>query len=271
LRQAFKEKLTPILTAEVITQVNNKPHIYTSYLRAIKYDHIPAIHFFFQNNAHVITEEIKVVGKKVGYITGAGDKVPDALEQMGYDLHFINEQDITDEKLKDFDAIILGIRAHNIFEWLSNKNDILNRYVENGGNLIVQYLKSNQIGLKRIKVGPYPFMVNAGSRVTEENATVSFLKPEHTVLNFPNKIANSDFDNWIQERSTYQAEQVDPRYELPLGMNDTGEKPGKGSLAIAKYGKGNFAYVSLVLFRQLPAGIPGAYKLMANLIALPKN
>jgi len=154
---------------------------------------------------------------------------------------------------------------------LSNKNDILNKYVENGGNLIVQYLKSNQIGLKKIKVGPYPFQVNAGSRVTEENAEVRFLLPEHSVLNYPNKITATDFDNWIQERSTYQAEQFDPHYELPLGMNDTGEKPGTGSLAIAKYGKGNFAYVSLVLFRQLPAGNPGAYKLLANLIAIPKN
>ena len=135
----------------------------------------------------------------------------------------------------------------------------------------VQYLKSNQIGQKRIKVGPYPFMVNAGSRVTEENAKVNFLLPDHGVLNYPNKITDKDFENWVQERSTYQAEQVDAHFELPIGMNDTGEKPGNGSLAIAKYGKGNFAYLSLVLFRQLPAGIPGAYKLMANLIAMPKN
>jgi hypothetical protein len=186
-------------------------------------------------------------------------------------VQYIHEADITDEKLKTFDAIILGIRAHNIFEYLSNKNDILNRYVENGGNLIVQYLKSNQIGLKKIKVGPYPFMVNAGSRVTEETAAVNFLLPDHSVLNYPNKITSKDFENWVQERSTYQAEMLDPHFVMPLGMNDTGEKPGNGSLAIAKYGKGNFAYVSLVLFRQLPAGIAGAYKLMANLIALPKN
>ena len=271
LKPTFKQKLTPLLTAEVMTKVNNKKYKYNSYLRSIKYDHIPAIHFFFQNNVHVINEEIKILGKKVGYVTGAGDKVADALIQMGYDLHFIHENDITDEKLKDFDAIVLGIRAHNIYEWLSNKNDVLNRYVENGGNLIVQYMKSNQIGLKRIKVGPYPFMVSSGSRVTEENAPVSFLLPQHAVLNFPNKIAQEDFDNWVQERSTYQAEQLDPHFELPLGMNDTGEKPGAGSLAIAKYGKGNFAYLSLVLFRQLPAGILGSYKLMANLIALPKN
>ncbi|OYU53889.1 MAG: PIG-L family deacetylase [Chitinophagaceae bacterium BSSC1] len=271
LEKAFKANKTPLLSAELLLKQNGKTQVYNSYLRAIKYDHIPAIHFFFQNNAHVITDEIKVAGKKIGYVTGAGDKVPDALLQMGYDLQFLHEQDITDEKLKEYDAIVLGIRAHNVFEWLSNKNDIFNRYVEQGGNLIVQYLKSNQIGQKRIKVGPYPFMVNAGSRVTEENAKVNFLLPDHGVLNYPNKITDKDFENWVQERSTYQAEQVDAHFELPIGMNDTGEKPGNGSLAIAKYGKGNFAYVSLVLFRQLPAGIPGAYKLMANLIAMPKN
>lgn len=267
----FKKDLPPMVHAEVSTIINNKSRTYRSYLRAIKYDHIPDIHFFVENNVRVISDDIKVVGKKIGYITGAGDKVPDALVQMGYDLQFIHEADVTDEKIKDFDAIILGIRAHNIFEYLSNKNDVLNRYVEQGGNLIVQYLKSNQIGLKKIKVGPYGFMVNAGSRVTEESAVVNFLLPEHPVLNYPNKITSKDFDNWVQERSTYQAEMLDPHFVMPLGMNDTNEKPGNGSLAIAKYGKGNIAYVSLVLFRELPAGIAGAYRLMANLIALPKN
>lgn len=269
--KSFNKDQEPNITAAITTIINNKKHVYSSYLRAIKYDHIPDIHYFFQNNARIISDEVKVSGKKVGYITGAGDKVPDAILQLGYDLQYLHELDITDEKLKEFDAIILGIRAHNVFEYLSNKNDVLNRFVENGGNLIVQYLKSNQIGLKKIKVGPYPFIVNASSRVTEENAQVRFVLPEHAVLNYPNKIEQKDFDDWIQERSTYQAEQVDSHFEMPLSMNDTGDKPATGSLAIAKYGKGNFAYVSLVLFRQLPAGIPGAYKLLANLIALPKN
>lgn len=271
LPKGFNKDQEQNVVGGISTLINNKEHSYYSYLRAIKYDHIPAIHYFFQNNATIVTDEVKVAGKKIGYITGAGDKVPEAILQLGYDLQYLHEADITDEKLKDFDAIILGIRAYNIYEWLSNKNDVLNKYVENGGNLIVQYLKSNQIGLKKIKVGPYPFIVNASSRVTEENAEVRFLLPEHTVLNYPNKIGSKDFENWIQERSTYQAEQLDPHFEMPISMNDTGDKPGNGSLAIAKYGKGNFAYVSLVLFRQLPVGNPGAYKLLANLIAIPKN
>jgi hypothetical protein len=137
--------------------------------------------------------------------------------------------------------------------------------------LIVQYLKSNQVGTQNIKIGPYPFTINSARRVTEENADVSFVLPNHAVLNFPNKISNQDFNNWVQERSTYQAENIDAHFQTPLQMSDTGEAPSMGSLLIAPFGKGNFAYVSLALFRQLPAGNPGAYKLFANLISLPKN
>jgi len=197
--------------------------------------------------------------------------VPEALLQLGFDVHYINEQDINSAYLKQFDAIIVGIRAYNIYEWLTDKNDVLSEYIQNGGNLIVQYIKSNQVGLKRIKIGPYPFTINTGSRVTEEDAKVNFLLPEHTVLNYPNKITDKDFEGWVQERSTYQADQIDTHFQMPIGMHDTGEKESNGSLLIAPYGKGNIAYVSLVLFRQLPAGVPGSYRLLANLIALPKH
>jgi hypothetical protein len=122
-----------------------------------------------------------------------------------------------------------------------------------------------------LKLGPYPFSISTGLRVTEEDAKVNFLLPQHPVLNYPNKITDKDFEGWIQERSTYQVDQADPHFEMPLAMNDTNERTSNGSLAIAKYGKGNFAYVSLVLFRQLPAGVPGAYRLLANLIGLPEN
>ena len=190
---------------------------------------------------------------------------------MGYEVKILAEADITEANLQQFDAVVIGIRAHNIYEYLSDKNEILNNYVKNGGNLIAQYIKSNAVGAKRLKLGPYAFSINAGIRVTEEEAPVSFLLPEHPVLNYPNKITQKDFEGWIQERSTYQVDQADPHFEMPLGMNDTNEKQSNGSLATAKYGKGNFAYVSLVLFRQLPAGVPGAFRLLANLIALPKN
>jgi Uncharacterized proteins, LmbE homologs len=244
---------------------------YNGYTKTISYDHIPVITYFPKAKANLVKLDIRIVGKKIGYIIGAGDKVPQALEQMGYEVKYLSEEDLTDDVLKQYDAIITGIRAYNIHEYLTNRNDALLRYIQNGGNLIVQYLKSNQVGQKRVRVGPYPFLIDAGSRVTEEDAAVNFLLPNHPVLNYPNKITNKDFEGWVQERSTYQALQLDPHFETPIGMHDTGESQSNGSLAIAKYGKGNFIYAGLVFFRQLPAGIPGAYRLMANLVALPKN
>lgn len=258
-------------TKTEISIASGTPGVYLGTTKVIAYDHIPTITYFTQAKANLLNLNIKTEGKKIGYIVGAGDKVPQALEQLGYEVKILSEADITEDNLKQFDAVITGIRASNIFEFLTAKNDVLNKYVENGGNLIAQYIKSNTVGAKRLKLGPYPFSISTGSRVTEEDAKVKFVLPEHTVLNYPNKITEKDFDGWIQERSTYQVDQADAHYEMPLAMNDTGEKESKGSLAIAKYGKGNFAYVSLVLFRELPAGVPGAYRILANLVALPKN
>jgi LmbE family N-acetylglucosaminyl deacetylase len=252
-------------------KLNGKDHVYSQYFKSIEYDHIPNIHYSFKDHVKFVNQEVKTVGKKIGYLTGAGDLIPEALKEMGYEVQVLAESDVTEEGLKSFDAIIIGIRAHNIYEWLSDKNDVFNKYVMNGGNLISQYIKSNTVGSKRLKLGPYPFSISAQSRVTEEGAKVNILLPQHSVLNYPNKIADEDFNGWIQERSTYQVDQADAHYEMPLSMNDTNDKPGNGSLAIAKYGKGNFAYVGLVLFRQLPAGVPGAFRLLANLIALPEN
>jgi len=262
---------TKSLNTTETTSISSADGKYYGYRKTISYDHIPTITYFPQAKANLVKPEIKIVGKRVGYIIGAGDKVAEALVGMGYEVTFLQEADITFENLKRFDAIVVGIRAHNIFEYLTNKNDILNQYVENGGNLVLQYIKSNQVGLKRIKVGPYPFTISPSLRVTQENAKVDFILPQHSALNYPNKITEKDFEGWVQERSTYQVDQSDEHFEKLISMNDAGEKENNGSLVIAKYGKGNFAYVSLVLFRQLPAGVPGAYRLMANLIALPKN
>ena len=258
-------------TREELTLITQSKELFNGSSKVIAYDHIPTITYFTPAKTNLLNLNIKTVGKKVGYIVGAGDKIPQALEQLGYEVKILTEADITFENLKQFDAIITGIRASNIFEFLTTKNEILNKYVENGGNLIAQYIKSNTVGSKSLKLGPYPFSITTGSRVTEENAKVNFRLPNHSVLNFPNKITETDFEGWTQERSTYQVVQSDAHFEMPLAMNDTGEKESNGSLAITKYGKGNFAYLSLVLFRQLPAGVPGAYRILANLIALPKN
>ena len=241
------------------------------YTKNIQYDHIPTLTYFPSATTKIIEANIITKPAKVGYIDGAGDKLPEALEELGYQVTMLKASDISLDKLKQFDAVVVGIRAYNMLDYLTEKNDIVNAYIEQGGNWIVQYLKSNQVGLKKIKLGPYSFTVNSGRRVTQEDAPVQFVLPTHSILNFPNKITAADFENWVQERSTYQAENVDTHFETPLAMSDKGEPISNGSLLIAPYGKGNMVYLSLVLFRQLPAGNPGAYKLLSNLISLPKH
>lgn len=239
--------------------------------KTIQYDHISTITYFPTATTTLVKTQVNTKGKKIGYIDGAGDKIPEALVELGYSVTYLKPSDFVLDKLKSFDAIIVGIRAYNLYEYLTTDNEELNKYIEQGGNVIVQYLKSNQVGLQKIKVGPYPFIVNSGRRVTQENVPVTFALPQHVVLNSPNKITATDFENWVQERSTYQAENADALFEMPFRMSDKGEAPSNGSLLIAPYGKGNFVYLSLTLFRQLPAGNPGAFKLLANLIALPKH
>ena len=239
--------------------------------KTLQYDHISTITYFPTATTTLVKAQVNTKGKKIGYIDGAGDKIPEALVELGFSVTYLKPTDFVVEKLKSFDAIIVGIRAYNLYEYLTTDNEELNKYIEQGGNVIVQYIKSNQVGLQKIKVGPYPFIVNSGRRVTQENVPVTFALPQHVVLNTPNKITATDFENWVQERSTYQAENIDTHFEMPLAMSDKGEAPSNGSLLIAPYGKGNFVYLSLTLFRQLPAGNPGAFKLLANLIALPKH
>jgi LmbE family N-acetylglucosaminyl deacetylase len=235
-------------------------------LKTISYDHIPRIDYFLPSIEKFVIADVKIAGKRIGYIEGAGDKVPQALEQMGYEVVLLKEKDITPANLKQFDAILAGIRAYDVHDWLLEKYDVLMNYVKEGGNLIAQYNR-NFIGNAKAKIGPYPFAI-ANARVTDENAKVTFLQPDHPVLNFPNKITDKDFDGWIQERGIYYAGQTDPAYETVLSMNDPGEGEQKGSLIIAGFGKGKFVYTGLVFFRELPAGVPGAYRLLANIIAL---
>lgn len=269
-----KKEVAPIKSVVLMPTTGNKsvPSFEEGmFHKTIQYDHIPAQTYFQNASMQVVKVDIKKQGQKVGYIDGAGDAIPEALEQLGYEVVYLKEADITAAHLKGLDAIVVGIRAFNMYAYLTEKQSILNDYIAAGGNLIVQYIKSNQVGAQNIKMGPYPFTINSGKRVTEENALVTFALPNHPVLNVPNKINSEDFSHWVQERSTYQAENIDPHFQTPLQMNDNGEAPSVGSLLIAPFGKGNFAYVSLALFRQLPAGNPGAFKLFANLISLPKN
>jgi hypothetical protein len=235
-------------------------------LRTLSYDHIPRIDYFRPAVEKFVMADVKTAGHRIGYIEGAGDKVPQALEQMGYEVVLLKEKDITAASLKSFDAILTGVRAYDVHDWLSARHDALMEYVKGGGNLIVQYNREN-LGQMKSNIGPYPFAVS-NIRVTDENASVRFLQPEHPVLNYPNKISDKDFEGWIQERGIYFAGQTDPAYETVLAMKDPGEQEQKGSLIIANFGKGKFVYTGLVFFRELPAGVPGAYRLLANIIAL---
>ncbi|AXY78856.1 PIG-L family deacetylase [Paraflavitalea soli] len=239
-------------------------------MTSIEYDHIPPIHYFYQDAVKVLNIDLKTAGKRIGYIEGAGDKVPAALEQMGYEVVVLKEKDITPAVLKQLDAVMTGVRAYNVHDFMFAKYDVLMDYVKNGGNLIIQYNTNNLISTVKSRIGPYPFNISR-NRITDEKAKVSFLLPEHPVLNYPNKITEKDFDGWIQERGIYFPEQLDSAYKSPLSMADPGEQPLNNSLVIADYGKGKFVYTGLVFFRELPAGIPGAYRLLANIIALNKK
>ena len=262
-----KNTETQVTRAKLTFDNNGKP-AEAKELRTISYDHIPRLDYFHTPEVKLVVADIKTAGTRVGYIEGAGDKVPEALVQMGYDVILLKEKDITPATLKTLDAVITGVRAYNVQDYLADKYDVLMQYVEQGGNLIVQYNTNNFAGpLRNSKIGPYPFAISR-NRVTDENAKVTFLKPEHQVLNFPNKITDGDFNNWVQERGIYFADQLDPKFETVLAMNDPSEPEQKGSLIIADYGRGKFVYTGLVFFRELPAGVPGAYRLLANIIAL---
>jgi LmbE family N-acetylglucosaminyl deacetylase len=236
-------------------------------LRTIAYEHIPRIDYFRPAMEKFTIAGIKTAGHRIGYIEGAGDKVPAALQQMGYEVVTLRERDLASATyLQQFDAIIAGVRAYDVHPWLAGRHQVLMEYVKDGGNFVVQY---NRDGLGQMKttIGPYPFAV-ANIRVTDETAKVNFVLPDHKVLHFPNTITEADFSGWIQERGIYFAGKTDSGYQAVLSMKDPGEEEQTGSLVIAGYGKGTFVYTGLVFFRELPAGVPGAYRLMANIIAL---
>jgi hypothetical protein len=245
-------------------------HVYDCYKKLVQYDHIPNIVYFPKTESKLVVIDLKIAGKKAGYIPGAGDKVPDALQKMGYEVTTLAQKDITPANLKQFDVIVTGVRAYNIYEWLNASYAVLMNYVKDGGVLFVQYNTNNNIGPVKAKIGPYPFNISR-NRVTDEMAAVNFLQPKNMLMNYPNKIGPKDFENWVQERSTYQAVDFEKDYQSLFSMHDPGESDQNGSLIYADYGKGRFVYSSLVFFRELPAGVPGAYRLFANLIAGEKK
>lgn len=255
-----------ISTFTAISTVGGKS--YELGLKKINYEHIPEITLFPPAEAKLIDVDLKLAGRRIGYIQGAGDQMTEALTQVGYNVHQLTENEIMNGDLSGYDAIVTGVRAYNVDKRLAIKQPKLLAYVNNGGNLLIQY--NNNAGLVTNQIGPYPFRP-VNQRVVDENAKVTFLDPQNPVLNYPNKITQADFEGWIQERGLYFVSNIDPKYQTPLQMNDVNEAPNNGSLIVTNYGKGRFVYTSLAFFRELPAGVPGAYRLFVNLLSRPKE
>lgn len=252
---------------ELIPQLKIGNEIFENQLVELNYEHIPEQKVLLSGGSKLVHIDIQKKGEKIGYIIGAGDSVPENLRQIGYDVQIISPQNITTENLKDYDAIVLGVRAFNVIPELKFKNQILFDYVKNGGNLVVQYNTSRDVLTEEI--APFPLTLSR-DRVTDENSEVTFLNENHPALNFPNKITAKDFTGWNQERGLYFPSDWSKEFVPLLSMHDKGESAMKGSLLVAKYGRGNYVYTGLSFFRLLPEGVPGAYRLFANLLSLGK-
>ncbi len=234
--------------------------------KIIDYPHIPTL--LLQPNATVkaVSLNCEFTGKRVGYLPGAGDGVAAALTEMGCAVTQLSGADLTADKLKGFDAIVTGVRAFNVRTDLSAAaSDALAAFAEQGGTVVIQYNRPD--GLKTTKLAPYRLQLST-LRITDEHSPMTILDPDHPAFNKPNKITQADFDGWVQERGTYFASDWDSHFTPLLASSDAGEAPLKGSLLVASHGKGYLVYTGLTFFRQLPAGVPGAYRLFANLESL---
>jgi len=231
----------------------------------IDFSHISKQQVLKPAESKCIRFDLKTNGEKIGYIMGAGDEVPNSLTQMGYKVTILNPEEITPEKLANFDVVMTGVRAYNTVQALANKQNILFDFVKGGKKMLVQYNNPND--LVTVNIAPFPLKISR-DRVTDENAEVRFLAPNHPVLNYPNKITTKDFEGWKQEQGLYYPNEFDKAFTPILSSNDKGETPKNGALLIAPYGKGHYIYTGLSFFRELPEGVSGAFKLLANTISL---
>ena len=253
--------------AKLLPTATINGNTYNKELIEIDYEHFPDQNLVLPASLKLVKLNISKKGQNIAYIEGAGDVVPESLEQIGYDVVKISPSAISEEYLKKFDAVVLGIRAYNIVEELKYKQQALFDYVKQGGTVIVQYNTSR--GLLLDNLAPYNLNLSR-DRVTNENAEVNFLAPEHPVLNSPNKLTKADFEGWVQERGLYFPGSWDENFTPILSMHDKNETPKSGSLLVAKYGKGYYIYTGLSFFRQFPEAVPGAFRLFANLISIGK-
>ena len=253
-----------------IAQVDG--HDFSNQRYEVRYDHIPVQLLQPPARARLASFALATKGLTIGYLPGAGDYVAECLGQMGYVVHRLAGADLTPEKLQGLDAVVIGVRAFNERTDLKDAFPGLLAWVEAGGTVIAQYNRPN--GLKTEQLGPYPLSIEGPApalRVTDETAPVTLLAPDHAALNTPNRIAPADFDGWVQERGAYFPSKWDEaRYTALLGMSDPGEAQLRSSILVAKHGRGHYVYTGIGFFRQLPAGVPGAYRLFANLLSLGK-
>jgi LmbE family N-acetylglucosaminyl deacetylase len=254
-------------------QIEGAEFFWGQTMNIVAYPHIQTHRYYTPAETRVLVLDLKTAPVNVGYIMGSGDEVPDAIRQMGMNVTMLGEQDLASGDLSKFDTIVVGIRASETRpDFVANNKRLLD-YVSAGGNMIVQYQRGNWTGL-----APYPVNTQdrqgttAGTiaRVVDENAPVSILDSQNPVFNFPNKISDADFAGWVQERNAYNLVTFDPKYTPLLESHDVGERPNNGGLVVAKLGKGTWVYTSYSWFRQLPAGVPGAYRIFANLLSLSK-
>jgi LmbE family N-acetylglucosaminyl deacetylase len=253
-------------TLGATANVNGRP--YDNERVVINYPHIPLLVLQPRAELKAACLNLATRGHNVGYLPGAGDDVAQCISCMGYQVTTLTDADLTAENLSKFDAVVIGVRAFNVREGLASHMSALFTYVQEGGTVIEQYNRPGY-SLKTGQLTPYPLHLSE-DRVTDPDAPMTFLAPDHPVLNTPNKITSADFDGWVQERGTYFPNQWDSHFTPILACSDAGEAPLKGGLLVAQYGKGYFVYTGLGFFRQLPAGVPGAYRLFANLISLGK-
>ena len=236
--------------------------VFDQVIHRISYPHIPNLTYFTPAQIQLIQEDWKVSGGKVGYIVGAGDEVPEVLSALGYQVSLLEEGNLELSELKYYQAIVVGIRAYNTQEFLASKQQVLLDYVKDGGNLILQYNTSTPLVTPNL--GPYPFVIGRDRVAVEGSPVVADWK--HPLLLTPNQLVAKDFEGWVQERGLYFASKVDERYQSPLILQDPGEPANSGALITAQVEAGNYTYTGLSFFRQLPAGVQGAIKLVINLI-----
>jgi hypothetical protein len=254
-------------TLEIVAEAVVNGVSYASDLQTVAYPHIQTHRLYSPATVKVQVLDLKVANVKVGYIMGSGDQVPDALRRMGIDVTLIDREMLSSGELSRFDTIVVGVRASEARPDFVANNGRLRDYMERGGTLIVQYQQTDYINRG---LPPYPVKVEGNPRVTDETAAVKILVPRHPVFSFPNTITDADFQGWVQERNLYSFGTFDGKYTALLEASDPEEKPQNGGEVYADVGKGRYVYTSYAWFRQLPAGVPGAYRMFANLVSLSK-